>query len=239
MKHLKNAPVKEAIIEIQVQPFVDLTKENVGRLSLGNSYQVSEFMRQTQFKFSVSPDNILEVSTEDAPIQGGIFKDDDRGFICQIMRERLTVSKIRPYTNFSELESEMIKLWEIYVAAFQPSKIARVAIRFINEIGLQKDLKFYLRNNKIDKQIAGLETTHSYHRYDVMKTEREHALIQLVVDRRERENKKLIIDIEVYSLIQTNSDDPIIWTNVMKKLHDLKNEIFFDIITEKYAKECM
>lgn len=236
MRHLTKAPIKEAIIEIQVQPYVEISKETLEGLKLGEGYQAPEIAHQTPVKFELLSE-ALTVSQDNTHIQGGIFRDDERGFVCQMMRNRLTISKIKPYTDFSGLLAETKRIWEIYLGAFSPSKTKRIAMRYINEINLEKDLSFYIRNDKIDKTISKLKLNHSYHRYEIAGSENERALVQITIDRNDKENEELFIDIDAYSIIEENSDNNLIWSNFIQKLHKLKNEIFFGIITKKFEEE--
>ncbi len=54
---------------------------------------------------------------------------------------------MRPYLDFDDLRRDALDLWRVYVEILNPARIQRVAVRYINHLGLPTpvtDLARYL-----------------------------------------------------------------------------------------------
>jgi uncharacterized protein (TIGR04255 family) len=183
--------------------------------------------------FTPSFENV-ENSTNKS-IGGIVAKDTQRDLAIQVMQNRLTINKLAPYTDFALLKNEAQLLWQHYARTFQPEQIQRVGLRYVNEIEMQQVLSHYIQSELLPTGELIEQTVRSYHRYEIQRTETFGAVVQIVVN---TENSRLIVDIDTFSERPYESNETMVWDESVEQLHTFKNELFFAVITDDYAKEC-
>jgi len=130
---LENAPIVEALIDIQVQlpesKRIDTLKEMYEELK-------KEFPKQKKrIRFSGS----LEVKEEQAKagvydnrIDGFMFLSENEKRVIQARLDGFTHNVHKPYKNWDVLRNDTKKYWEIYKQVAEPISIKRLALRYIN-----------------------------------------------------------------------------------------------------------
>ena len=171
-------------------------------------------------------------------LQGHLFVSPDKTKLVQARVNGFTFNKLKPYESWDKFNEEARELWEHYRAIASPVNVTRVALRYLNRIEIPlpiKDLKdwgvlfpdvppdipqglteFFLRFVTPDPEsgASGIIT---------MTFEPPHP---------ERTVLPLILDVDVfYSFDLMAPKTEYLWGK-FAQLRELKNKIFFSIITE-------
>lgn len=132
-RHLKSAPIREAIIEFQVELPEQITIEN---LELMSSYLTSDYPNKSRLmKGSID----IQVN-KGAPklkdygqsVEGYRNTSSDDSKVVQLRLNGFTFSQMEPYQTWEQLKQEAKGLWAIYVNELKPIKINRISTRYIN-----------------------------------------------------------------------------------------------------------
>lgn len=234
---LHSNPIKEALIEFQIVPNVEISEADVEFFSsnLGGTYSIHQKMNAIDFQiqFAPSPDTNIEKST----LHGAVFQSTE-GFVLQIMRDRLTLSKLADYDSFDSLSTEFLRVWELFSTRLRVASAARMGLRYINEIPLDKPVENFVHNGdmyKLPNDVNQL-VKNSYHRYAVEKDHLKGSLQSTIQSHDENGNivKRLVLDIDVWDDRAERSDDLSAFTVRLTEMRRLKNEIFFGLLTDEY-----
>ncbi|WPO39595.1 TIGR04255 family protein [Tardiphaga sp. 42S5] len=147
-KHYDNAPVVEALIDIQVEDSA-IMREEVEALadSLSAVFPTRLPLHQVQMGFEVAADREPEFLNEQMIVG---YRLDRPGRVLQLKTNGFSYSHLPPYSDWLTFSSEAMGYWKAYQSALAPRWANRVAVRMINrlplpsgDIRLAKCLNFY------------------------------------------------------------------------------------------------
>lgn len=132
-RHLKNAPVREALIDIQFEPRIEV--DAIQRFAAS---QTSEFPKQLDLWEALVGFNVDGSAASSNTTQAIIGKrfDTDGGdpHVLQCRTWGFTFSRLSPYIEWKVLRCDALRLWEDFSREVRPQNITRLAVRYINEI---------------------------------------------------------------------------------------------------------
>lgn len=232
--HLTKAPIKEALIDIQVKMpneiDFDKTKE------FGNLIHDEYPTKTKRFRttFGIKPSGGL-VGPPERQLIGWKFTSVDGMQIVQARLDGFTFSRLKKYEDWSRLKEESSRLWSIYLDFFHPTSIDRIGCRYINEIRLKHpiDLQEYLSRSP-GSPVGSPDIFASfisrvvipYHEYNTTAIITQ-AFEKVLADG----TAPIIIDIDVF-MQEVNEAQIEIW-EVLDNFRNIKNQIFFGSITPK------
>ena len=241
IRHLKNAPITEAIIDFRIKPPSDIQVSEFSSLTkiLQDQYPKVKDIRKFEgrFDFSIKKGKALKPSLEETPL-GYRYESDDGKNIVQFKIDGLTFSRLKPYTCWDDIFAEAKTLWNLYITKIPTTSVMRVATRYINhiEIPLPIDFSEYLLAppnvpNDIPQFITNFLT-----RIVVYDTDLDISVnVTQALGKSSKKNyAAIILDIDAYKQCELDINSEDIWP-IFKQLHDMKNQIFFGSITEKTA----
>jgi len=236
--HLKNAPIVEALLDIQVDSSPEITLPTLEKIyqSVKSRFPEKQQRNIAQFQFEQQVGQPPKMSDSLIGSDGFIFLSSDKSKALQVRLEGFSLSKLKPYTNWEEFRDEAKELWQLYIKVAKPIRVRRIALRYINQLVLPstgEDLKKYISTfpeisgkfNSIPKELFmrlvlpqnDLETT---------------AILTEAFGSTQKEGSlTLTFDIDVFqekNLVPTSEK---IW-EAFEKIRGIKNEIFFSSITE-------
>jgi uncharacterized protein (TIGR04255 family) len=134
-RHYKNAPITEAVIDIQVENDRSVSIEDVESLadSVKSEFPTRLPLHQLQMGFQVNPSGEAEFSKEQQ-ILG--YRLDRPGRVLQLRTNGFTYSHLPPYSDWTSFSAEAEKFWLVYRRELSPSRATRVAVRMINRVPL-------------------------------------------------------------------------------------------------------
>lgn len=134
MRKYKKNPITEALIDIHIDPMLSVGPsiieqfhevfqsdfpEKRPRYKIGSILQADLSTKEVQHKDEVN-------------IQGFQFWKTDKKEVIQSRLDGFSYSRLAPYDCWEVHSSPMFDAWRKYVTKFNPLKIKRVAVRFIN-----------------------------------------------------------------------------------------------------------
>ena len=236
-RHLPRAPIAEALIDIRVKlpQEVDIAVLKTIHASISKEYpQMRERVKgEVQFKLR---EKLVEAKPVDVYGYQYISSDDKQ--VIQARLDGFTFSRLKPYVTWENLRKEAYRLWEIYARLFSPELITRVALRYINclEIPLLPSIEFkdYLVTppEVPEKLPQGLSSFLTRVVIPIPSLGATAIIIQALEGISDPSIIPMILDIDVFKEAQFDANGKDAWETI-DKLRDLKNEMFFQSITEK------
>jgi len=239
-RFLKNAPIREAMIDLKVSPSIDV--ESLGSIaeSLKKSFPQQEVMQQSTFGFEVSA-TAMRTERTAGRIQGRRLTSEDGKHIVQFRVDGFTFSRLPQYQTWETMRGHAEPLWQTYVQHSKPEKITRAAVRYINVMDFPipiNDFRDYLSAPPSLPPSLPQELGGFFSRVTVVHREINAAAFVTQALESSLGNKvQLILDIDVFRDSQNaewKASDHGVW-GVLEKMRTFKNQIFFESITEKTA----
>ncbi|MDP2719618.1 MAG: TIGR04255 family protein [Dehalococcoidia bacterium] len=238
-RHLKNAPLTEALIDIRVSlPSVFDPKDF---LSLSNDisdkYIKSGPRQMFTAAFGVEAGIPFTKATESKGVHGYICKSGDGKDVVQFRIDGFTFSRLNPYSAWETVLSEAKRLWELYSIKCSPELITRIAVRYINKLDLPlpiKDFADYLTAPPLVPDSLPQEVSQFLTRVVIHDADITANIVQAMKSSLKADHLGVILDIDVFKVNENGFEESSIWPE-FEKLRALKNRIFFKSITEKTA----
>lgn len=239
IRHLRFAPIKEAIIDIRVKAHSGFNVEEFSKLkpSMEKDFPVIEEMRGGRVIFQVMPNEPKAPEIEDLGLQGFFFKNQNQDTIAQFRIDGFSLNKLKPYTSWEELRPLAIDLWEKYRSIANPEAVTRIALRYINHITINEtnlDFDEYLRAAPQVPPELPQTISRFFYRTTIVEPENNNFVhvTQAFEPQSSPSGIMIILDIDAYKDIAIASDDPTLF-NYFWTLRSLKNKVFFNYLTEK------
>jgi uncharacterized protein (TIGR04255 family) len=232
---LKRAPIVEAIIDIRVSPLVVVTKKEILKVreKIGERYPSIE---------TLSAINVPMVGNKIEPpqrtIQGFLVKSIDGAYIGQFRTDGFAFNRLYPYTTWEDIKKNAIDLWEFYKECMSPKQIARVAVRYVNE------MRFPVMFENINQFIettpnlpSSLKTTTknflSRAFLEDIDKQRSANITQTIDQNPNLQETIVSLDIDAFSHRRfTLAREKQVW-ETLEELREMKNDIFFKSLTQK------
>lgn len=242
-RHLRNAPITEAIFDFRVKARAGFRGEDFASLrsQLADRFPKMEDRRGLQATFEVIEGKGRPPVFQDLGLQGYFFKTADEKTVAQFRVDGFTFNRLHPYTSWEELFPLVIELWRLYSAIARPEVITRLALRYINHIPLPPGpvmFETYLRSApvvppELPQHVSSFLTRVTIH--DPAMDIAAHVTQALAANASGRQ-PAVILDIDAFKQGEFAIDDPAI-EETFKRLRDFKNLIFFNSLTEETLRQ--
>ena len=233
VQHLKNAPIKEALIDIQIKPLVSVSEQTFKQIrqAILDDYPDSRDIQRAQITLTLS-DSSAQSKQEHL---GVAYISEDRKQIFQARNNGFTFSRLKPYTSWESIRAEAQRLWGLYRDFFKPEQITRLAVRYINRLELQSPLEFseYLTAPP-NKPKDTPDQLISFLTRNVIPISNDQAvtIFTQAMEQVTKENMvSIIIDIDVFKEKEIGVTENF-W-EILDGFRDIKNQFFFGSITDK------
>lgn len=236
--HLDNAPITEALIDIQVRFHKPPTSETL--LLVANSIKDEFPLREERHKATLSF-NISTQESESSVVKdpdGFLLRTEDKKYAAQIMHDRFSFSHLAPYKDWATLSERADKIWSVYRDTTKPDRIVRIAVRFINRLLMPipiEDFGDYF-TKPIEIPDALPQGLANYMTRMVIPEPETNliATVQQVLDGTAIDNQlPIIFDIDTFKAVDLAADDNEAISSTLNSLRDYKNRIFFRNLTQK------
>lgn len=236
---LNRAPITEAIVDIRARPSegttLDLLKQAVNKTK--DDYPIQNERRKWESKLELKADG-PNATTADLGVDGFLCQSADQKKVAQFRLDGFTFSHLKPYPGWDAVITEAKRLWTVYRDCAKPVAIERVAVRYINIIQLPlplASLNDYLKSlpndliptfkfnlNRFIFSVAGELPDQQV---GVIATQALEPVQNLP-------HCNVIFDIDVFKPAETSASDDLIWASI-NSLREIKNQIFFEQLTDK------
>lgn len=232
-----NAPITEAILDVRAELPEKVRLEDLATFQ--NSIRDRFPKKRERFSAGFQFSQVAGVSGTQPKLDGYLFESLAEKKVVQARLDGFTFNKLKPYENWEAFRKESSELWNLYSQIAQPTKITRIALRYINRIEIPLTLKnledYILTLPKIAPNLPQAVAQFLL-RFVIPNTEIEaNAIITLALEKATDQGIPLIFDIDVSRDIVYVASAEKIWGD-FEKLRIFKNEIFFNSLTNK-AKE--
>jgi len=238
-RHLKNAPITEAILDFRVKARSDLRPVDFTAVKdrLSNRLPKVEEMRGLKTIIQVEKGQGQPPVVQDVGPQGYWFKSQDEKVIAQFRIDGFTLNRLRPYTSWEDIFPQAMELWRFYLEVAKPLAVIRLAVRYINHVPLPLGAgKFenYLRAapvipSELPQYVNSFLTRVTIHNPEVGVSAHVTQALQPISD---AHGLTVILDIDAYKEADWLPRDPAI-EDTFIQLRRFKNLIFFNSLTDQ------
>lgn len=235
-RHLPHAPIKEALIYIQVAfpEKVSVEALNSKYAQIADRYPKHETLQRGEFGLHNEDGQPTTVTIGHAVV-GYRYSSEDGHRVAQFRVDGFTFSQLEPYNTWEEMKEEAARLWEVYVDAVSPDPITRVGTRYINilKLPLHTELKEYLTAPPtippgLSQELSSFLTRIEIHNPAID----AQGLLTQALEGVHDDHAPIVLDIDVFVAKQFEPREDEFW-RCLEQLRDFKNTVFFESITEK------
>lgn len=230
-RHLSNPPINEAVLDIRVT-FSTSPAMNALIAMSANLPGYAETGRIQNIISVVLAGNAAPTSSVVGPQEVGVsLKSVDGLHVLQVRRDGLSLSRLRPYSNWEALFDEMWRAWRVYKKAVGPNRISRVSTRFINQINVPvgKDFDdFFVISPRLPEGAPNFISTFSSTVGVPYQNEKANAFIRMaLLVTKDPTVVPVILDLDIlHDCDLSPSDDDTVRDNI-NALRAIKNQLFF------------
>jgi uncharacterized protein (TIGR04255 family) len=170
-------------------------------------------------------------------IVGYLFKSADENQVFQARLDGFALSRLKPYESWKPFRDEARRLWDVYRSVAKPTRVTRVAVRYINRLDLPlpvQDLKDYLRtapevSSDLPQELAGY-----FLRLELPFKDIASVLVvnQTIVAPATPNVASVVLDVDVFRVDDLPPDEQSMW-DFFEVLRARKNEVFEACITDR------
>lgn len=237
---LKNAPITEALIDLRIKlkENFDINDFNSLDSKISKEYPTHKKRHKWEGRFEFKKgEEPTSVGAE--KVDGLIFTSQDGKQIFQARIDGFTFNRLKPYDKWETLRDEAFRLWQFYREITSP-EIIRIALRFINQFEIpllpepMKDFNEYLTAPPTVPAALPQGVTSFFTRIVIQDPAiQAFAIITQVFEQIVTPNKvPIILDIDVFNEKSDGLTDGEAW-ELLEKMRQFKNKIFFESITKK------
>lgn len=228
-RHLERAPIVEALIDFRVAlpPTFRAEAFGVAKERLGGSYPL------------VQENRAFTSHDEGGRLRGYFFRSADERNVVQFRIDGFTLNRLAPYTDWRLFRHEALSLWQLFLEIAAPSRVDRLAVRYINrmELPASGNLAEFLEVRP--PQFPGAPKYLSTFLLKESCHDPENGQVANIVESLEylpdMSRAVLTMDIDAYT--GPNLDvRPEVLGGILDQLREMKNQIFFGTITENTAR---
>lgn len=232
---LKSAPIVEAVIHWLAEPGKDLDQEEVRRELRARlpEYPKCKPQHGIEIAASGSRDGTSQV-VHRTQWNGFRLTRSDEPFVVQFTPSGVVFSRLKPYKTWDNLQSEGLRLWNLFVEMAQPVLIKRLGVRFINRIALCSDepaSKYLEGSSSLFKEFAS-KTFFYKDTFQIPETQYQVNWIRTLQLSPDTSERGLIVDIDT-GISDIPATDATIVTKRLNKMRAIKNQVFFGCMTKE------
>lgn len=241
IRHLRNAPITEAIVDFRVSLPSDFRADRLrqARDRLVREYPLVVEHKGMEAHFEFAAGQPKEPRTRDLGFQGIWLKTEDEKSVAQFRVDGFTFNRLKPYTRWEQILPEALRLWRLYTELATPQSVTRLALRYINHMKLPAPASslddYILTSPKVPPSVP--QTLSAFATRIVL----EHAqhqmkanVVQVLEAGIEGPALSLLFDIDVYRAGPLEVSAATM-EQILGNLRDYKNEIFFESLTERFV----
>lgn len=240
LKYLSKAPVREALIDIRFEPFVDI--EKIRKFSSENSHRFDEELDLYESTLKVRLDRLDSEPESRSTCAGKRLNRENPPYVMQCRVNGFTFSRLSPYGEWDEFQKETLEWWQKFSEAVEIQTVSRLAVRYINDLRLPptfSDFEEYLTAAPLIP--ANLPQGLAGFLQKVVCPDLDEKTIAVVTQSFEPpppsnpppEFISVLLDIDVFVKERLNASDLSAITSVLNGLREKKNKLFFGYLTDK------
>jgi uncharacterized protein (TIGR04255 family) len=232
---LPKAPIEEAIISLSIGKQKHFSLQAVEGLceTLKDTYPHIKNWKISQLLFEEN-DTVSNMSHHEQA-KGFVMSSENQKKLLHLSQDTLTLNRLRPYGSWEDFSADYKAAWTIFTEPLKVEEVSSLTIRYINSFLIPTEgwedhllMRPSLQNQSVvDDAIISMGEVFS--RY-LLISERHMAqsVVLLTLKPENRDFLSVIMDIEVTSRTPiTGYSGYHDITDVLNRLRDFKNQIFF------------
>lgn len=234
--HYDRAPIKEAIIDIQIdQPGTLLLPALDVADIRERGYPERRKLFRGQMIGQMEAGRLT--TTTEADQVGFQYIGQEAKHVAQLRLDGFTFSRLAPYQTWEQLREEAKQIWSLYRQLIPEARVRRVALRYINQLDLPspvRDFRDYIRtypevSSDLPQELAGF-----FSQIQVPLPDIEATLIvtQSMVPPPDVKLVSIVLDLTVFKDNPKFLSDDEIW-RTLEELRIRKNTVFEGCITNR------
>lgn len=245
VRHLSNAPIVEATIELQVDASptgkAQLADNSFAPIPSGYPQRIELF--KGAFQIELGPTGATASKAEKAERIGFRFSSQDGQRLADFNTNAFAFHWLRPYTQWSDVRDEARRLWSIYVEALRPTAIVRIGVRYVNRVAVPvnaEDICDYLVPGPVVPDGLPQSIRAFLSRIELVNkaTEDIGVITQAIQGQTADGDLSVLLDLDAIHMGSLDAMDDRVWS-IADRLREFKNEMFFrsvtDALLEQYA----
>jgi uncharacterized protein (TIGR04255 family) len=242
--HLTNAPLVEAVIDLRTRMPAEFNVEVFAGLRerFDREYKEPQPLTQMQLTFQAEVGVPPKSKIVHQGLTGFRYESSDGKRIAQFQKDGFTFSHLAPYTNWEQFFSEAARLYQIYFEVGHPEEVTCVAVRYINRLLLPEsevmDLTPFL--TAPPRNLKGTRAVLTGFLTQIQILDPGTGVAARITQTIQPSGATpgqipIILDIDVFEETSRLAD-PDAALHRFGILRDLKNDYFFESITEKVVE---
>lgn len=236
---LKNAPIQEGLIDLRTSFDSTPSERDLQMVAeeLRATYPESSALQGLSTQIQLSDAGLSQHSL--SPYRGVLLQSSDKSFVFQAQVDGFTLSKLRPYTNWNDLQTEAKRVWTVFEKHTAPTIVNRVAVRYINSFELPGPITnlrdYFEAPPELPAQLPQGLSSYLV-RYQVPDADTgATVLLTQTMDEGAQNRMQFLIDIDVFKTAELDVNKKE-WWELLALLRELKNRVFFASLTPKTRK---
>ena len=234
-RHYDKAPIKEAIIDIQIENPPSLTLADFENVDISPPHGYAERRRVMMGQLRGQLEEGVLTATAKQDQMGYAFVGGEGKHVVQFRMNGFTFSRLAPYQSWEQLRNEARTLWNSYRQIVGALPVVRVGLRYVNQLDLpmpMRDLRDFIRlypeiSSDLAQQLAGFFLQVQIPQEDLGTTA---ILNEAMVPPSGPNVASVVLDIDVFRHGRKLESDDDVWST-MEVLRLRKNLIFEGCIT--------
>jgi len=240
LERFPKAPITEALIDLKVEMSDRISVSQLEDLhsAIKEVYPGKKSRRRweqrLEFREGKEP---VSSEAKNLGVDGYLFWSADEKQVVQFRLDGFTFSRLRPYSDWTQICGEAANLWNIYVEGAKPIQVTRLALRYINAIEIPlKTFELEQYFTSPPKVPPGLPEIleHFFSRILIQFPEEgAKAFVTLALsETKDPLVTPVLLDIDAFMEVQLTPKDAKIWDS-LAVLRRLKNEVFKRSLRER------
>jgi uncharacterized protein (TIGR04255 family) len=239
---LARPPIREAIVEVKCEP-VDLRRVTDLRDRLAPAFPVSKPFRLASVAMNLPDERRVDGPDPNGPPQTGWRCESADGTeVALIRQDGVSFGRIAGYPGWDGFVDRFLSLWDAYVSEAQPVEVRRVALRYVNDLRLPVCEQFHFERFLTTAPRAPAGLAPEIADFLVQMTlpggaDGLQVAVTQATDSSARTSTELpvIVDIDASWDRSITVDErlPGRIADALGTLRDLKNRVFFGLVTEE------
>jgi uncharacterized protein (TIGR04255 family) len=234
-RHYDKAPIKEAIIDIQIENSPSITVANFEKVenSPPRGYAGRKKVMIGRLRGQLDGDILTATAKQDQ--MGYAFVGAEGKHVVQFRVNGFTFSRLAPYQTWEQLRNEAKRLWESYRQIVGALPVVRIGLRYVNQLDLPMPIRDFRDFIRLYPEVSADLSQHLAGFFLQVQIPQEDLGAMLILNETMvpppgPDVASVVLDIDVFKQgIKLDSDDEV-W-NVLEALRVRKNLTFEGCIT--------
>ena len=237
-RSLARPPIVEALVDLQTTIPSDQAVFNALAEELKHEFPTREERRNFEARIEVRDGKVVSPRVDASAFGGVRIATADRSVYVQFRPDGFTLNNLTAYLGGDQLIAKTLTLWEMLVERTAPEVVSRVALRYINRLGLPlksgDTFARYLTSPPSLPKGAPSEVSQFLSRIVAHDDKRQATavVVQQLKLPEAGQPVAITVDIDVFRAGDFPTDSSSL-RGILDSLRMLKNETFFSLLTEE------